>query len=327
MSIITQPTDESKEAMQAKYQAVPPVVRSGGGGDLPEGGTEGQVLTMGSTEPEWADPASELPEGGTEGQVLTMGSTEPEWSDPIAIPSNVKITITFNGEMQTGGVYSDASVSISDTHGIISRMNNGDYVPIYVSFINNYDYRSIAGVAALRKVNSQQYKVMLMNGVYGVTPKSPLFNITGTLTPSEIEGQYTASVEAELVRPIAGITDGECIGVVSALPTAGNSASITSAMIYSNILSILQSPNPANHYPFYMTWKITPMGESEAVSISGLSTAKFTVTDPTVSLVVGTYDVQTIAVVGTALYVVDAQIAQNGSAQLSVTSATLKRVI
>lgn len=81
MSIIT-PTEESQEAMQAKTQHVPPKTRSGGGGDLPSGGTEGQVLTMGATAPEWADIPEELPSGGTQGQVLTMGASAPEWANP-----------------------------------------------------------------------------------------------------------------------------------------------------------------------------------------------------------------------------------------------------
>ena len=84
MSII-KPSEKSQEAMQAKTQAIPPKVREEIS-PLPSGGTEGQVLTMGETEAEWADIPSQLPDGGTEGQVLTMGETEAEWDD---IPSQL----------------------------------------------------------------------------------------------------------------------------------------------------------------------------------------------------------------------------------------------
>ena len=48
---------------------------------VPEGGTEGQVLTKTSTGEEWSDAPSGLPEGGTEGQILEKTSSGAAWVD------------------------------------------------------------------------------------------------------------------------------------------------------------------------------------------------------------------------------------------------------
>ena len=48
---------------------------------LPAGGTQGQVLTQGTTGPEWQDAPSGLPDGGTDGQVLTKTSDGVAWED------------------------------------------------------------------------------------------------------------------------------------------------------------------------------------------------------------------------------------------------------
>lgn len=55
---------------------------------FPTGGTQGQVLTQGTTGPEWQDAPSGLPDGGTPGQVLTQGESGPEWTDaPDPLPT------------------------------------------------------------------------------------------------------------------------------------------------------------------------------------------------------------------------------------------------
>ena len=55
---------------------------------LPAGGTQGQVLTQGTTGPEWQDAPSGLPDGGAPGQVLTQGQSGPEWTDaPGPLPT------------------------------------------------------------------------------------------------------------------------------------------------------------------------------------------------------------------------------------------------
>ena len=55
---------------------------------FPAGGTQGQVLTQGTTGPEWQDAPSGLPDGGAPGQVLTQGKSGPEWTDaPDPLPT------------------------------------------------------------------------------------------------------------------------------------------------------------------------------------------------------------------------------------------------
>lgn len=55
---------------------------------FPAGGTTGQVLTQGTTGPEWQDAPSGLPDGGAPGQVLTQGESGPEWTDaPDPLPT------------------------------------------------------------------------------------------------------------------------------------------------------------------------------------------------------------------------------------------------
>ena len=48
---------------------------------LPTGGTQGQVLTHGTTGPEWQDAPSGLPDGGTPGQLLSKTESGAEWVD------------------------------------------------------------------------------------------------------------------------------------------------------------------------------------------------------------------------------------------------------
>lgn len=51
------------------------------GASLPEGGTEGQVLTKTADGAAWQDPQAAFPEGGTTGQVLKKTSSGVEWAN------------------------------------------------------------------------------------------------------------------------------------------------------------------------------------------------------------------------------------------------------
>lgn len=58
------------------------------GASLPEGGTEGQVLTKTADGAAWQDPQAAFPEGGTTGQVLTKTSSGTAWQNvPTELPS------------------------------------------------------------------------------------------------------------------------------------------------------------------------------------------------------------------------------------------------
>lgn len=51
------------------------------GSNLPEGGTEGQVLTKTANGAAWQDPQAAFPEGGSTGQVLKKTSSGVEWAN------------------------------------------------------------------------------------------------------------------------------------------------------------------------------------------------------------------------------------------------------
>lgn len=96
---------------------------------LPTGGTQGQVLTQGTTGPEWQDAPSGLPDGGTPGQVLTQGESGPEWTNaPDPLPSGGEtgqvLTKTANGaawddvpsDLPSGGT--DGQILTKTTDGV-----------------------------------------------------------------------------------------------------------------------------------------------------------------------------------------------------------------
>ena len=96
---------------------------------LPTGGTQGQVLTQGTTGPEWQDAPSGLPDGGAPGQVLTQGESGPEWTDaPDPLPTGGEtgqvLTKTSSGtawddvpsDLPSGGT--DGQVLTKTTDGV-----------------------------------------------------------------------------------------------------------------------------------------------------------------------------------------------------------------
>ena len=96
---------------------------------LPAGGTQGQVLTQGTTGPEWQDAPSGLPDGGAPGQVLTQGESGPEWTDaPDPLPTGGEtgqvLTKTADGtawddvpsDLPSGGT--DGQVLTKTTDGV-----------------------------------------------------------------------------------------------------------------------------------------------------------------------------------------------------------------
>lgn len=87
--MITEPTNKSKEAMEAKTLAIPPRERTGEGG-LPSGGEVGQVVTKTAGGAAWEDIPQELPdlEGSDAGDVLTnIGNNKTAWAPNHDVPS------------------------------------------------------------------------------------------------------------------------------------------------------------------------------------------------------------------------------------------------
>lgn len=81
---------------------------------LPSGGTEGQILTLGTDGPEWTDAPDPLPTGGTDGQVLTKTTDGAAWEN---VPSELPAGGT-TGQVLTktadGSEWSDAPSGLPD---------------------------------------------------------------------------------------------------------------------------------------------------------------------------------------------------------------------
>ena len=97
---------------------------------FPTGGTQGQVLTQGTTGPEWQDAPSGLPDGGTDGQVLTKTSDGVAWEDaPDGLPSGGEegqvLTKTASGA-QWDDVPSD--IPAGGTQGQVLTKGDGETV-------------------------------------------------------------------------------------------------------------------------------------------------------------------------------------------------------
>lgn len=80
---------------------------------IPEttGATAGDVLTMGSDGPEWAEVPKELPDatGSSAGDVLTLGSEGPEWATPSG-------GVSYSTTEQEVGTWTDGSKLYSRTY-------------------------------------------------------------------------------------------------------------------------------------------------------------------------------------------------------------------
>lgn len=129
---------------------------------LPTGGTQGQVLTQGTTGPEWRDAPSGLPDGGAPGQVLTQGESGPEWTNaPDPLPTGGEtgqvLTKTADGvaweDAPEGGV-----TSFKGRTGAVTPQE-GDYTADMVGARPDTWTPSAADVGAVptsRTVNGQE---------------------------------------------------------------------------------------------------------------------------------------------------------------------------
>ena len=155
---------------------------------FPAGGTQGQVLTQGTTGPEWQDAPSGLPDGGAPGQVLTQGKSGPEWTDaPDPLPTGGEtgqvLTKTASGtawddvpsDLPSGGT--DGQILTKTTDGVawedapeggVTSFNSrtgaitpqaGDYTAEMVGAVSDSDVGVANGVATLDasgKLNATQ---------------------------------------------------------------------------------------------------------------------------------------------------------------------------
>ena len=97
--------------------------------ELPEGGTEGQVLTKTSNGEAWSDIPDAFPSGGTNGQVLTKTSDGEAWSDiPDAFPSggNTGQVLTKTSDGEVWSDIPDALPSGGNTGQVLTKTSEGE---------------------------------------------------------------------------------------------------------------------------------------------------------------------------------------------------------
>ena len=85
---------------------------------LPAGGTQGQVLTQGTTGPEWQDAPSGLPDGGTPGQLLSKTESGAEWVDkPV-----MYVTVSGTTSDKSSTEIIQASINGYAVFAVVSRL-------------------------------------------------------------------------------------------------------------------------------------------------------------------------------------------------------------
>lgn len=191
---------------------------------LPTGGTQGQVLTQGTTGPEWQDAPSGLPDGGTPGQVLTQGESGPEWTDaPDPLPTGGEtgqvLTKTADGvaweDAPEGGV-----TSFKGRTGAVTPQE-GDYTADMVGARPDTWMPSASDVGAVptsRTVNGQELSqdISLTADNVGARPSTwtptasdvgAIPNPSGGTTGQILEKTATGTQWAD--KPSSGISQSE----------------------------------------------------------------------------------------------------------------------
>ena len=85
---------------------------------LPAGGTQGQVLTQGTTGPEWQDAPSGLPDGGAPGQLLSKTESGAEWVDkPV-----MYVTVSGTTSDKSSTEIIQASINGYAVFAVVSRL-------------------------------------------------------------------------------------------------------------------------------------------------------------------------------------------------------------
>ena len=203
---------------------------------LPTGGTQGQVLTQGTTGPEWQDAPSGLPDGGTPGQVLTQGESGPEWTDaPDPLPTGGEtgqvLTKTADGvaweDAPEGGV-----TSFKGRTGAVTPQE-GDYTADMVGARPDTWTPSATDVGAVptsRTVNGKELSqdISLSASDVGARPD--------TWTPSAADvGALPAQTGTQ--GQLLGFTANNVVGAVAA-PTADSLGAVpTSRTVNGQALS------------------------------------------------------------------------------------------
>ena len=186
---------------------------------LPAGGTQGQVLTQGTTGPEWTNAPDPLPTGGETGQVLTKTANGTAWDDvPSDFPSGGTdgqiLTKTADGvaweDAPEGGV-----TSFKGRTGAVTPQD-GDYTADMVGARPDTWTPSAADVGAVptsRTVNGKALSSNITLTAADVNAASPPTSTTVTLTTSgwssntqtvTVSG-VSADETAQLIMPVPAL--------------------------------------------------------------------------------------------------------------------------
>ena len=233
---------------------------------LPAGGTQGQVLTQGTTGPEWQDAPSGLPDGGAPGQVLTQGESGPEWTDaPDPLPTGGEtgqvLTKTASGtawddvpsDLPSGGT--DGQVLTKTTDGVAWEdapeagvtsfkgrtgavtPQEGDYTADMVGARPDTWTPSAADVGALPTQTGTQGQLLgfTANNVVGAVAAPTADSLGAVPNTRTINGQALSqniTLDAEDVGAIPPPT--RLTAVLSASGWSGNSQTITVIGVITN---------------------------------------------------------------------------------------------
>lgn len=265
---------------------------------LPTGGTQGQVLTQGTTGPEWQDAPSGLPDGGTPGQILTQGESGPEWTDaPDPLPTGGEtgqvLTKTSSGtawddvpsDLPSGGTDGQILTKTADgvawedaPEGGVTSFNSrtgaitpqaGDYTAEMVGAVSESDVGVANGVAELDstgKVPASQLPSMdyIPNSEKGANSGVATLDASGKLNATQ-KPTYTANEVG--ARPNTWTPTASDVGAV---PT---SRTVNGKALSSNITLTADDVNAASP-PSSTTITLTTSGWSsntQTVTVSGVS--------------------------------------------------------
>ena len=245
---------------------------------LPTGGTQGQVLTQGTTGPEWQDAPSGLPDGGTPGQVLTQGESGPEWTDaPDPLPTGGE-----TGQVLTktadGVAWEDAPdtgvTSFKGRTGAVTPQE-GDYTADMVGARPDTWMPSASDVGAVptsRTVNGQELSqdISLSASDVGARPDTwtPSAADVGALpTQTGTQGQLLGFTANNVVGAVAAPT-ADSLGAVPTSRTVNGQALSQNITLDAEDVGAMPPPTRLTVTLNSSSWS----GNSQTITVNGVIT-------------------------------------------------------
>lgn len=237
---------------------------TGGGIDLPEGGTIGQVLVLGQNGLEWLTIPDALPTDGSLGQVLTQGETGAIWQDiPTELPINGTagqyLKLTAEGlkwanlpdpptELPTGGVsgnFLKVGTSGLEWANIKQIPDGGTTGQGLSKTANGYGWLDFAGLSGGKVIATQiTARVKTISTNYAMTADDVGYRIrvnsTTDITITFNADAFPVNGEVEFVQVNTGkftLAGGSGVGLHS------SNGAFTSIQIYSRAGAFCDSTN------------------------------------------------------------------------------------